>query len=372
MLKMFTATSGNTFATGGQKKMNKLLLTPLILCLALFGGVQFYTKPVVLAGFVVAYAGLLAGVLIIRPAPSPLPAVFRWPVLAVLVSVLVNDLSWWTANRLWLYSAGLLVIMIKIDAENLRQAIFWAGAIWLLTWPLVIGNRNIQAVWPVLFIISALPLSSPLKWPYVGLLLAEMVFFLGSRGAIVGLAAALAVYYAELRRLRAAWLPGLVIATGIVAILAIWRLPTALNRFYYWQRALEVFWHNPLVGVGPGGIRALGLIIEPGGTTLQVHAHNPLITTMAETGLAGLASVIVSARQFCALKFNFDRWQAAMLAALAVHSLVDEPLWWPGPLMMVSLILGSVRLNYGRTDSGHSTQSTGRPQGFVAGATGGN
>ena len=130
--------------------------------------------------------------------------------------------------------------------------------------------------------------------------------------------------------------------SSLVGLLAVLRLNTALVRFYYWRLALAAFLERPLFGYGPGGIRAFGLVVEGG--VWHPHAHNILLSLLAEQGIIGLAGLGLAIRQAWAIrhKLQIERWQVAVLAGLAAHSMVDEPLWWPGPLLIAALVIGSI------------------------------
>jgi O-antigen ligase len=169
---------------------------------------------------------------------------------------------------------------------------------------------------------------------------------LGSRGSLLGLATGgLVIVWPGLRA-------GFVTKTYIVlgsltagGLLIAWKLRTALHRLHYWQQAGAAFLATPVFGVGPGGIKARQVITEPGGG-FQVHAHNLLVSSTAELGLVGLVLLALGGWWLYRHRSSFliHRWQLAILAGLLAHSMVDEPLWWPGPLLLAALVVGSVKV----------------------------
>lgn len=346
------------------------LLPVLILLLAIFGGTQFFLLPAVIAVSAVATVGLLAAVAVLRPEPSPWVLPLSVLSGSAALAMMGTQVTWWAASRLWLYGVVLLVILlVQIDPEELRRSIYLAGWLWPALW--LLGpddNRNIVAVWPVLFILAAIPARSGWSWWHIVIHLV-ILSWLGSRGAAVGLLAGLAVYYLDWR--RRGWWVGLGVA--LVSVGLVWVRPdTALYRLDYWRLALFAIADNPIFGVGPGGIRDLGLIVVDAGV-YQPHAHNFLLTWLTETGLVGLAGLGVAGWLIYRLPLAWERWQLAIIAALFTHSMVDDPLWWPGPLMTFALLLTSVRERdeYRTIDNYHPVERTRRSQSFVAGPEGG-
>jgi len=312
------------------------LLVGVILLLAWFGGVLFFS-PVTLFWATPGLMGLIvwAGWRIytgrgyLRDSQRYLP---REAVLLIpmALSAIANPDIWpVTASRLLigLAAAAALVLAQNIFRERLQQAIYRAG--WLA--PALIfcpDNPNILALWPVVFLLVSLPMyvSKPTKCLYVGLQLA-IILYLGSRGAILGLMAGLVVFYRPK--------PLYVLAGAVLLVMGLvaWRPATAGYRLEYWRATLSAWAGSPWLGLGPGGLWARQIIPEPGGGW-QIHAHNILITWL-ETGIIGgilgvwAAWPVIKKRPY------------PLLAAIFAHGLVDNPLWWPGPLLLVSLIIGS-------------------------------
>lgn len=338
-----------------------------ILLLAIFGGAQFFTNQT-LAWFIMAYMVFGLIIAIKRPCPPLSMSIFRWPVVMLILSALVTFNGWWTVLRLWLVSAALMLGLLKIDHNRLRVSILTVGFIYSWFWIVGPGDhRNIVALWPLIFASTAL--GSPKswwRWPYLGLQ-AAVLLWLGGRGAILGLAATCAAYYIISRHGSHITATASLVAT-ISAVLAMARINTSMVRVSYWESALKAFLSAPIFGLGPGGIIYYSKDIIFGSnyssfvklipsiwntetntgnikfSTIHLHAHNIIISLLAEGGMAGLAGLVMAARQawYIRNKLHFETWQITVLISLAVYSMVDEPLWWPGPLLLAALVVGSI------------------------------
>jgi O-antigen ligase len=161
-------------------------------------------------------------------------------------------------------------------------------------------------------------------------------------------------------------LPAAFAATNAIAVLP-WLLPpeaTALTslerlfshvsgasvRFALWQEALWMFAQAPLFGAGFGQFAAqhfehsvlFGPVTDVG---LPNNAHNIVLHLMAETGLIG-ASLIVGGIAFWLAGLRGARascelwWLLAMAAILALHSLLEFPLWYSYFLGIAAVVLG--------------------------------
>lgn len=91
-------------------------------------------------------------------------------------------------------------------------------------------------------------------------------------------------------------------------------------------------------------MRARELITEPGGG-FQLHAHNFIVSSAAELGLVGLVAMAYSVARLYLTRdtWRVAPWQAAIVTALLCHGLVDEPLYWPGPLFLAALVVGTIQ-----------------------------
>lgn len=332
-----------------------IALTLVILLLALFGGLQAYLNPVITAGLGAAgWVTMTAACFAARPRPALWPVI--WPVgLAVVISFLANfDIFDYSAGRLYLYVTALAVLLVAarwVTAKQLLYSLILCAGLWLAAdlWLRVYDNQNIKAVWPGVFILALAGAHAEgwlNKWEAGLFSLPFFVYLLvlGSRGAALGLAAGLSVFFALIssNRKEVVWCLGLVWLALAGVMAALWRYETALYRLHYWQEAWGAFLANPLLGVGPGGLRARELITEPGGG-FQLHAHNFIVSSAAELGLVGLAAMAFTGFKLYVQRLTFLPWQAAIVTALLSHSLVDELLYWPGPLLLAALVVGTIK-----------------------------
>lgn len=281
-------------------------------------------------------AGLLAVGLVLVLAGLGMALVWRWPwpllvlVLAPLPSVLMHP-GPISVGRLVLYAgaAGAVLLGRRIGPGRLQLALWPAALGWLPvvvlwqigTWP---DNRNLIAFWGTVFTLSA---TGPLL-----VLLALATISLGGRAAMVGLLAGLLVRYNRWRW----WYVLLILPAG--AALYAMRSHTVLNRLVYWYGGWVGWLSAPWLGVGPGGLRKF--ITEPGTSVAQVHAHNSTLTWLAETGLIGLALAGLGLIGLAAYS-RPTLWQRGLLVAIIIQCTVDDLIWWPGPLIMAGLLVGS-------------------------------
>lgn len=293
-----------------------------------YGGVHAFDPKA--SPFVVGLFLVLAGVAVVNLKRIDTPYLIG--VLAVAYSLMLN-LDIWRAGlgRLLLIGAalGVLVLAKSITLTELRHGLTWAGWLWPLAALLGPGdNTNVLAVWPLAFLLASN--STAQKWLYGAALL-----WLGSRGAIIGAAVGLMIATGR----RPDWRLGAAALGAGLALIA-WRPTTALYRLGYWAGALRGWASSPLWGVGPGGVGARGLVDQPGAVGNQIHSHNIIITTGAELGLIGLGVLLwLGWHMWRALASD---WQRAIVAALGAWSLVDEPLFWPGPLLLLALVVGCI------------------------------
>lgn len=314
----------------------------LLITLAIIsGGYLAFTAP----GLVFYVAGNSALLCFVAAKKITLPPAvyFLWPLaLALLVSVAFRPNPFGLAMLAFYLMAIICVfISFRLEPEALQRALIWLAAaspvIWLASgWA---DNRNIQAVWPAVFALAAIYRRSVLAGIALGLLL-----YLGSRGAWIGFGAGLLVLIWPYLGRRWRW--SITLASGaLLVLLVLMRQDTAVNRMYYWGDALLAWEQSPFVGVGLGGLYIGQFIQEPGQAYFQPHAHNQLITWLATTGLVGIVALAASVYLFTVrhTQLVIARWQWAIFAALAAHGLVDDPLWWPGPLVLAGLLLGSIK-----------------------------
>lgn len=114
------------------------------------------------------------------------------------------------------------------------------------------------------------------------------------------------------------------------------------------QQAWEMFTHNPLLGVGWGQFGWHNFAMTASYPELNGyanHAHNLLLQLLAEAGIfAGL--LLISAILFWfwqqrGRSISAERWWLyAVLAVLAIHSLLEYPLWYAYFLAIAALVVG--------------------------------
>jgi hypothetical protein len=234
--------------------------------------------------------------------------------------------------------------IVKLDW---RPGFAWAGAILsaLVLLVAITGqippggawNRNVIAG----ILIALLPATwlslwesqSTLKWGMIALSLLA-VGATGSRGAYMGCVAAMLMLLLEhVVFSRWAWIAlGISVPAALLGLVAL-RPVQSIERLYFIRSAVEQWWQtSPLFGVGPGQL----LVTAPGKSLPDYHAHDAVVSFVSQVGLAGggiLGAALGVARR--EIGHGWQRWQLATLAAVAVHSLVDEPLtWWPTGLIV--------------------------------------
>ncbi len=194
------------------------------------------------------------------------------------------------------------------------------------------------------------------NWPH-RLILGVVVFagtmatlFTFSRGALLGLIAAIGVVFIASGKLwqnRKAVLVSFVVVCVVCAFLVpdkllgrFAQIPDLQNgsnrqRIYLWRTAWHMFEDSPVVGLGPGGFKALYEDYRLPKAGRFAGAHNIYLQILAELGLLGFtawmwlcASVVVRAAKYWLGKNKGTAWVLAMAAVLgsvtvAVHGAVD-------------------------------------------------
>ena len=326
-------------------KMKRVGLAALFLVLSISGGMQFYLTPVVglastTAGLVVIMAAIYFYLRGERPPILP-AALIMWAALGL--STLANLDIWPVAAGRLLqvaFAIGALVVSHRLNVALIQEALYLAGWVWPWLYLVVSlaglqNHQNIIAVWPVFFILVGL---TGRNWLYLLPNVAALLW-LGSRGALIGLAVGIIVFIYPYIKIKWAAIYAAPLMVGLVW----WRPATAMIRLHYWQKSLNAFVYHPTFGLGPGGLGARHIIAE--NNLWVTHAHNVLVTLMAENGITGLMGLILAL--YVLPPLNFDRWQWAIMAALLAHSMVDEPLWWIGPLVASAIIFGVNNLPVG-------------------------
>lgn len=123
-------------------------------------------------------------------------------------------------------------------------------------------------------------------------------------------------------------------------------------RLHLWREAGLIFAQFPLFGAGFGqfAYQHLQLAAElrnPAVTGLYNNAHNIVLQLAAETGLAGLGVLFVTLGLWAwqafvrRAQFTLEHWWGyALLAVLAIHSLLEYPLWYAYFIGIAAFLLG--------------------------------
>ncbi len=335
----------------GKREGQQAIITGLLLTVTALGGMSYYSIPaagLAITALMLILAGYwLVDLLWFRKQPPGVGLIF----VGALFAALANGLGAVSVGRLLLLASahGVAAAARQISPDIINRAVYWAG----LIWPAVaialhngpwLENRNILAAITLIYLLQAIVERG--VWDtgrffalrltlYVLLLL-----WLGSRGALLGLAAGLLVW---------AWPavggPRPVVGLAVLLLLAgliLWRPDTALLRLHYWQAAWAAWLENIWFGIGPGGLWTRQIISEPGGGW-QIHSHNLIITWLSEMGLIGLLLAVSGVAAW--LYTGQSMAVIIILAGIATHSMVDDPLWFPGPLLLTAVILGAVGQN---------------------------
>ena len=224
-----------------------------------------------------------------------------------------------------------------------------------------LGNPNVVGV----VMAASLPLTAalrdvlPRRWHGVVAvalcLQALAIVATGSRGAVLGVAAAVSVY-ALLRwswRVRIALAALLVFAGVVIAVSPARPLDTtAAGRLHLWRIVAPHVADAPLTGRGPGSVTltfaqwqreaARDGVRDRRFTGLTDHVHNDYLEALVERGLLGLAALIAPLAIVLSLAMRAERpvervlaGACAAMAAVAACALVDFPLarpveltWW--------------------------------------------
>lgn len=121
-------------------------------------------------------------------------------------------------------------------------------------------------------------------------------------------------------------------------------------RLYLWQEAAMIFAQHPWLGAGFGQYSwqhfMMGPVLaDPVITGLYNNAHNIVMHLAAETGVAGLAILLVTVGMWLwglrGTQYSIYHWWGyAVLAVLAIHSLLEYPLWYLYFIGIAAVMLG--------------------------------
>jgi O-antigen ligase len=283
----------------------------------------------VLAAFLVlgAELGALAGVLQHFRWHTPLDAVVTVKISAVVYGNLAQPNHYANYTTLGLASLGLLLADRRVRA--------WQAALLAA---------------PLLFVLALS--GSRSAWLYLGGM--AVLAFLWQRREKQHL---LLLRYSLLLMLGFALMNALVqlplFAAGTSATQRLIEGGTGNSvRFYLWREAWLIFIQNPLLGAGFGQFAWQHFQLGPELratyiTGLYTHAHNIVMQLAAETGLAGLlvlaGTFALWLRQaFAARRDIYHWWGYTLLAVLAIHSLLEYPLWYAYFLGVAAFALGAM------------------------------
>jgi O-antigen ligase len=128
--------------------------------------------------------------------------------------------------------------------------------------------------------------------------------------------------------------------------------PTSIwIRFKLWHEAWQMFVNSPLLGVGYGQFVWQHFLLVGSHAGDQVpglnhHAHNLIMQLLAETGIAGTGILLASialwlwGQRSTALGAG-QWWLLGVLGILAIHSMLEYPLWSAYFLGIAAVLLGA-------------------------------
>jgi len=125
---------------------------------------------------------------------------------------------------------------------------------------------------------------------------------------------------------------------------------TGSIRLYLWREAGLMFLQSPWLGVGFGQFAwhhfQLLPVLQPGNITgLYNNAHNVIFQLAAEAGMLGLLALFgaLGVWLYGLRRMPLDAahwWGSAALGVLAIHSLLEYPLWYTYFVAVAAMLLG--------------------------------
>ncbi len=122
-------------------------------------------------------------------------------------------------------------------------------------------------------------------------------------------------------------------------------------RLYLWHEALLMFAQSPLLGIGFGQFawhhfQMLPLLQANNISGLYNNAHDLVFQMGAEAGIAGLLALLVPLGVWLhgtrrAAPSAAHWWGYSMLGVLAIHSLLEYPLWYAYFVAIAAVLLGA-------------------------------
>ena len=124
------------------------------------------------------------------------------------------------------------------------------------------------------------------------------------------------------------------------------------SRLYLWHEAWLMFTRSPWLGVGFGQFAwhhfQLLPVLRPNNiSTLYNNAHNIIFQLAAEAGVAGLLALFAALGVWLyglrrAVPSAAHWWGYAALGVLAIHSLLEYPLWYAYFVAVAAILLGAL------------------------------
>ncbi len=143
---------------------------------------------------------------------------------------------------------------------------------------------------------------------------------------------------------------------------------TVALRLVLWKTALQAFWDNPILGIGPGNYDVVHRIyqylhLDPIQTYVRgLSAHNPVLHYMAETGIVGtsaLIALLIRQYRLARIQFKIGRGKSRpevpfilyILAAMFLVTAFFEAAWMWGQMSFVFVFfLALIVRSHDRTD----------------------
>ncbi len=132
-------------------------------------------------------------------------------------------------------------------------------------------------------------------------------------------------------------------------------------RLHLWYETWLIFKQSPWMGAGFGQFAwqhfQLGPVLRQTGVSgLYNNAHNLVFQIAAEAGMAGLAVLFAAIGLWskglrCARVESGSWWAYAVLGVLAIHSLLEYPLWYLYFLAIAAVLLGALDQTHYRLTS---------------------
>jgi len=269
---------------------------------------------------------------------------------------IIQHFNWATPLNAYISRPTRLVIF-----GNLAQPNHYASQVALGLFSLAYLLRDRRWIW---LIAAALPLlfvlglsGSRSVWLYLGVVFALAAWW---KLAAPQDRAGRRLFFASGAFIFICWAMQALVNAGLfrpanrVTVTAVERLfsseASVFDRFSLWQAAWKTFLDYPLAGSGWGTFSAryfdfMSLRANAGPIDMFQNAHNILLHFLAETGLVGALILVLPLlfwlRQLAHGTGDASRWWlSAMAAVLALHSLLEYPLWYAYFLGVAALLLG--------------------------------